>query len=98
MGRLVQYFFPMTAICFPYVSKHQFVAAPDLSQGDLGGKRLELLKEAVPKVTRVAVLYDPARLLKIRFSLVTCLKRPRTLSLTQTNGTRPISCHPIRLH
>jgi putative ABC transport system substrate-binding protein len=26
----------------------------------LGGKRLELLKEAVPKVTRVAVLYDPA--------------------------------------
>jgi len=28
--------------------------------GDLGGKRLELLKEAVPKVTRVAVLYDPA--------------------------------------
>jgi putative ABC transport system substrate-binding protein len=26
----------------------------------LGGKRLELLKEAVPKLTRVAVLYDPA--------------------------------------
>jgi len=26
----------------------------------LGGKRLELLKEAVPKVSRVAVLYDPA--------------------------------------
>jgi putative tryptophan/tyrosine transport system substrate-binding protein len=28
--------------------------------GDLGGKRLELLKEAVPKLARVAVLYDPA--------------------------------------
>ena len=27
--------------------------------GELGGKRLELLKEAVPKITRVAVLYDP---------------------------------------
>src|SRR5215510_6476764 len=29
---------------------------------DLGGKRLELLKEAVPKLARVAVLYDPANL------------------------------------
>jgi putative ABC transport system substrate-binding protein len=28
--------------------------------GEIGGKRLELLKEAVPKVARVAVLYDPA--------------------------------------
>ncbi len=27
---------------------------------ELGGKRLELLKEVVPKLTRVAVLYDPA--------------------------------------
>jgi putative tryptophan/tyrosine transport system substrate-binding protein len=27
---------------------------------ELGGKRLELLKEAVPKLTRVAVLYEPA--------------------------------------
>ena len=27
---------------------------------ELGGKRLELLKEAVPKLTRVAVLFDPA--------------------------------------
>jgi len=27
---------------------------------ELGGKRLALLKEAVPKVARVAVLYDPA--------------------------------------
>ncbi|HEU4343167.1 MAG TPA: ABC transporter substrate-binding protein [Candidatus Binatia bacterium] len=28
--------------------------------GELGGKRLELLKEAVPRLARVAVLYDPA--------------------------------------
>jgi putative ABC transport system substrate-binding protein len=28
--------------------------------GELGGKRLELLKEAVPKLARVAVLYDTA--------------------------------------
>ena len=27
----------------------------------LGGKRLELFKEAVPKLSRVAVLYDPAQ-------------------------------------
>jgi putative ABC transport system substrate-binding protein len=28
--------------------------------GELGGKRLELLKEAVPKLVRVAVLYEPS--------------------------------------
>ena len=30
--------------------------------GQLGGKRLELFKEAVPKLARVAVIYDPAAL------------------------------------
>ena len=33
---------------------------------ELGGKRLELLKEAVPKLARVAVLYDPANSVHVR--------------------------------
>jgi putative tryptophan/tyrosine transport system substrate-binding protein len=33
---------------------------------ELGGKRLELFKEAVPKVVRVAVLYDPANAPSVR--------------------------------
>ena len=33
---------------------------------ELGGKRLELLKQAVPKIARVAVLYDPAAQSSVR--------------------------------
>jgi ABC-type uncharacterized transport system substrate-binding protein len=33
---------------------------------ELGGKRLELLKEAVPKLARVAILYDPANRASVR--------------------------------
>jgi putative ABC transport system substrate-binding protein len=36
------------------------VTGVTLLSRDLGGKRLEVLKEVAPKVTRVAVLYDPA--------------------------------------
>jgi putative ABC transport system substrate-binding protein len=36
------------------------VTGVTLLSTELGGKRLELLKEAVPKLSRVAVLYDPA--------------------------------------
>jgi ABC-type uncharacterized transport system substrate-binding protein len=28
---------------------------------ELGGKRLELFKEALPKIARIAFLYDPAK-------------------------------------
>jgi putative ABC transport system substrate-binding protein len=34
--------------------------SPALQTCEIGGKRLELLKEAVPKLVRVAVLHDPA--------------------------------------
>jgi putative tryptophan/tyrosine transport system substrate-binding protein len=33
---------------------------------ELGGKRLELLKEVVPKVARIAVLYDPGNTSQVR--------------------------------
>jgi putative tryptophan/tyrosine transport system substrate-binding protein len=36
------------------------VTGPTNLNRELGGKRLELLKEAVPKLARVAILYEPA--------------------------------------
>jgi putative tryptophan/tyrosine transport system substrate-binding protein len=48
---------------------------------ELGGKRLELFKEAVPKVARVAVLYDPAL--------------PR--SLLEAKEVLPVAANPLKL-
>src|ERR1044071_9639381 len=48
---------------------------------ELGGKRLELFKEAVPKVSRVAVLYDPAL--------------PR--SLLEAKQVLPVAANPLKL-
>jgi putative ABC transport system substrate-binding protein len=52
-----------------------------LSQ-ELGGKRLELLKEAVPKLVRVAVLYDPANLSGARGVKEVLPVAARTLGMT----------------
>ena len=49
---------------------------------ELGGKRLELLKEAVPKVSRVAVLYDPALRGSLREVKEVLPVAARTLGLT----------------
>jgi putative tryptophan/tyrosine transport system substrate-binding protein len=49
---------------------------------DLGGKRLELLKEAVPKVTRVAVLYDRVTPGGVRELKEVLLVAARALGLT----------------
>jgi ABC-type uncharacterized transport system substrate-binding protein len=48
---------------------------------ELGGKRLELFKEAVPKVARVAVLYDPAIPSNVR-DVKELLPAARALGLT----------------
>jgi putative tryptophan/tyrosine transport system substrate-binding protein len=48
---------------------------------ELGGKRLELLKEAVPKLARVAVLYDPANQNSV-LQLKEVQTAARTLGLT----------------
>jgi putative ABC transport system substrate-binding protein len=42
------------------------VTGPTLLSRELGGKRLELLKEAVAKLARVAALYDPAIRAQVR--------------------------------
>ena len=49
---------------------------------ELGGKRLELLKEAVPKVARVAVLYDPANARQVRQAKEVLPVTARALGLT----------------
>jgi len=49
---------------------------------ELGGKRLELLKEAVPKVARVAVLYDPVLPSNVRLMKKVLPAAARTLGLT----------------
>jgi len=50
--------------------------------GELGGKRLELLKEAVPKLARVAVLYDPASTVNTHELKEVLLVAARALRLT----------------
>jgi ABC-type uncharacterized transport system substrate-binding protein len=50
--------------------------------GELGGKRLELLKELVPKVARVAVLYDPVNPVTVQESKKILQVAARTLGLT----------------
>ena len=49
---------------------------------ELGGKRLELLKEAVPKVARVAVLYDPSNPPSVREAKEVLPVPARALRLT----------------
>jgi putative tryptophan/tyrosine transport system substrate-binding protein len=49
---------------------------------ELGGKRLELLKEAVPKLARVAVLYDPATPINVHEAKEVLPVAARALGLT----------------
>jgi putative tryptophan/tyrosine transport system substrate-binding protein len=50
--------------------------------GELGEKRLELLKEAVPKLTRVAILYNPTNPSSVRSVKEVLPVAARTLGLT----------------
>jgi putative ABC transport system substrate-binding protein len=62
---------------------------------ELDGKRLELLKEAVPKLARVAVLYDPATSASVRDVKEVLPVTARALKLTiqpwEVRGARTIS-------
>ena len=49
---------------------------------ELDGKRLELLKEAIPKINRVAVLYDPANRGSVRDVKEVLPAAARALGLT----------------
>ena len=53
---------------------------------ELGGKRLEVLKEAVPKVARIAVIYDPANPGNIREVKQFLPAAARALKLTIQTG------------
>jgi putative tryptophan/tyrosine transport system substrate-binding protein len=56
---------------------------------ELIGKRLELLKETVPKLARVAFLYDPARVNDLRMKEVQTAARPLrlTIKFAEVRGT-----------
>ena len=60
---------------------------------ELSGKRLELLKEAVPKLSRVAVLYDPARPSAIELKEVQRAAHALGLTIQPWGGT---SCGRFR--
>jgi putative tryptophan/tyrosine transport system substrate-binding protein len=57
---------------------------------ELVGKRLELLKESVPKVAHVAFLYDPARVNTLRMEEVQTAARPLgvTIKFFEVRGTK----------
>jgi putative tryptophan/tyrosine transport system substrate-binding protein len=58
------------------------VTGPTNLNRELGGKRLELLKEAVPKLGRVAVLYDPTSPTSVREAKEDLPVAARALKLT----------------